>query len=188
MALSLIDIAFQVSDRLHRMSIEAILTGGACVAIYTSQKYQSYDLDFVLRTHQPPGPIRAAMESLGFRLEAGRFAHPESDYFVEILPPPPSVGEEPIRKCVIRRRGRLRLEMLTPTDCVKDRLAAFYHWKDKPSLAQAVLVAAIQKPDLKDIARWSKAEDMDEPYRAFRRALREFKAAAPARPPRRKAS
>jgi len=187
-ALSLVDIAFLVSDRLRRMSVEAILTGGACVTIYTAQKYRSYDLDFVLRAHQPPALISAAMESLGFRLEAGRFSHPESEFFVEILPPPPSVGREPIRKCAIRRRGGLCLEMLVPTDCVKDRLAAFYHWKDKPSLAQAVLVAAAHKTDLKDIARWSKAEGMDEPYRVFRRALREYKAASPVRPPRRGAS
>jgi hypothetical protein len=179
MALTLVEIAFLVSDRLRRMSVEAILTGGACVTIYTSHKYQSFDLDFVLRAHQPPVLIR---------LEHGRFSHPESDFFVEILPPPPSVGEEPIRKCAIRRRGRLRLDMLMPTDCVKDRLAAFYHWKDKPSLAQAVLVAAAQKVDLKDIARWSKAEGMDEPYQAFRRALRDFKATSPTRSARRRTS
>ena len=31
--------------------------------------------------------------------------------------------------------------MISVTDSVKDRLAAFYHWKDQQSLEQAVLIA-----------------------------------------------
>jgi hypothetical protein len=173
MPLTLQDLAFIVSDHFQKKSIDAILTGGACVTLYTDNAYRSFDLDFVLRRYQEPQLIKAVMKELGFRLENGRFIHPDSEYFVEILPPPPSVGEEPIRRTARRRRGALRLEMLTPTDCVKDRLAAFYHWQDRPSLAQAVLVAAAQKIDLRDIGRWSKAEGMAEPYLVFRRALRE---------------
>jgi len=173
MPLLLQDLAFMVSDHLQKKSIDAILTGGACVTLYTDNADSSFDLDFVLRHYQEPRRIKAAMEELGFRLESGRFVHPDSDFFVEILPPPPSVGEEPIRRTARRRRGALRLEMLTPTDCVKDRLAAFYHWHDRPSLVQALLVAVHQKIDLRDIGRWSKAEEMAEPYLVFRRALRE---------------
>jgi hypothetical protein len=185
--LRLEDWAFRVSDRLRRFSIEAILTGGACVSLYSSNAYPSYDLDFVLRGHPEPGRIRKAMESLGFRLDSGRFIHPETEYFVEILPPPPSVGEDPIRETSVRRRGGLRLEMLTPTDCVKDRLAAFYHWQDRPSLAQAVLVARMRSVDMREIGRWSRAEGMAEPFKAFRRARRESRpAGAPKRALRRK--
>lgn len=172
MPLSLGDLAFLVSDHFRKRSIEALLTGGACVSLYTKNAYRSFDLDFVLRHHQEPRRIKAAMEELGFHLESGRFIHPDSEYFVEILPPPPSVGEEPIRRSAIRRRGALRLEMLTPTDCAKDRLAAFYHWQDRPSLTQAVLVAAARAIDLRDVARWSRSEGMARPYLEFRRALR----------------
>lgn len=174
MPLTLQDLAFTVSDHLRKKDIDAILTGGACVTLYTKNAYSSLDLDFVLRSSQEPRLIKAAMEELGFRLESGRFVHPNSDFFVEILPPPPSVGEEPIRRTARRRRGARWLEMLTPTDCVKDRLAAFYHWHDRPSLAQALLVAAAQKIDLRDVGRWSKAEGMAEPYVVFRRALGEI--------------
>jgi hypothetical protein len=173
MPITLQDLAFMVSDHFRKKAIDAILTGGACVTLYTKNAYSSFDLDFVLRYNREPRLIKAAMEELGFRLESGRFVHPDSEFFIEILPPPPSVGEEPIRRTARRRRGARRLEMLTPTDCVKDRLAAFYHWHDRPSLAQALLVAEAQKIDLRDIGRWSKAEGMNEPYLEFRRALGE---------------
>jgi hypothetical protein len=173
MLLTLQDLAYMVSDHLRKKAIDTILTGGACVTLYTKNAYSSFDLDFVLRSNQEPRLIKAAMEELGFQLKSGRFIHPNSEFFVEILPPPPSVGEEPIRRTARRRRGARWLEMLTPTDCVKDRLAAFYHWHDRPSLAQALLVAEAQKIDLRDVGRWSKAEGMAEPYLVFRQGLME---------------
>jgi len=35
---------------------------------------------------------------------------------------------------------KLNLCLLTPTDCVKDRLAAYFFWNDLQSLGQAVMV------------------------------------------------
>jgi hypothetical protein len=45
------------------------------------------------------------------------------------------------------------LKVLSPTDCVKDRLCAFYFWNDLQGLEQAVLVAKSQQVDLKEIKR-----------------------------------
>ncbi|MDI6740798.1 MAG: hypothetical protein QME74_10605 [Candidatus Edwardsbacteria bacterium] len=42
-----------------------------------------------------------------------------------------------------------RLHLLSPTDCVKDRLAAYFHWNDRQSLEQAGLVADNRKIDIK---------------------------------------
>ena len=39
----------------------------------------------------------------------------------------------------------LDLGLLSPTDCVKDRLAAFYHWKDQQSLEPAIQRGSVQK-------------------------------------------
>jgi hypothetical protein len=47
---------------------------------------------------------------------------------------------------------------------VKDRLAAYYHWKDLQCLDQAVLVAADNDVDLDEIQRWSKHEGMLEEF------------------------
>jgi hypothetical protein len=65
--------------------------------------------------------------------------------------------------------GRLRL--LSPTDCVKDRLAAFFHWNDRQAFEQAVLVAKAQNIDLDDVRRWSTTEGHEEEFHAFQQRL-----------------
>ena len=50
---------------------------------------------------------------------------------------------------------------------VLDRLAAFYHWRDRQGLDQAVLVAAQQVVDLDEIERWSVREGHTEAHREF---------------------
>jgi len=41
------DLACFIYEILKRNGIEAVLVGGACVSIYSQNRYQSYDLDFV---------------------------------------------------------------------------------------------------------------------------------------------
>jgi hypothetical protein len=43
--ISLEDLAGLISDELKKSGIEAIPVGGACVTIYSSNRYQSHDLD-----------------------------------------------------------------------------------------------------------------------------------------------
>ena len=51
------------------------------------------------------------------------------------------MGDEVIlRWDTIRREAQL-LNLLTPTDCVRDRLAAAIHWHDASSIHQAAAVA-----------------------------------------------
>ena len=64
--------------------------------------------------------------------------------------------------------------MLTPTDCVKDRLAAFYHWDDHQSLDQAVWVAHTQPIRLKEIAEWSKRENREGKFNKFKSLLKKI--------------
>ncbi|HNM37262.1 MAG TPA: hypothetical protein PKI33_09370, partial [Anaerolineales bacterium] len=59
------------------------------------------------------------------------------------------------------------LRVLSPTDCVKDRLCAFYFWNDLQGLEQATLVTKSQKVDLKEIKRWSKVEGKVKEFKAF---------------------
>jgi len=54
---------------------------------------------------------------------------------------------------------------------VKDRLAAYFHWNDRQSLEQALLVAKAQPVDIKEIRRWSKAEDAREKFDVSERML-----------------
>jgi hypothetical protein len=169
--LPLPDLAALVSDACLKAGIDVVLSGGACVSIFTDNRYASYGLDLVLRSSVPKKRIRATMEALGFREDGRHFRHPDNPYIVEFLSPPLSVGEEPVKEILeIRRRGRT-LRLLSPTDCVKDRLAAFYHWADRPSLEQAVLVCLAQDVDLKEVRRWSAKEGTLGKYQIFRDAL-----------------
>lgn len=169
--ISLENLAAFVSDHLTRNGIQAVLTGGACVSIYTRNQYVSYDLDFVLCSPEDKRGLRQAMEMIGFRLEAGCFKHEETPLFIEFLPPPPSVGEEPVRKISMIRKKCGLLKLLSPTDCIKDRLAAYYHWNDRQSLEQALLVGRAQTFDLADVRRWSLRENMAEKFDVFRSRL-----------------
>jgi hypothetical protein len=65
--------------------------------------------------------------------------------------------------------GTLRL--LSPTDCIKDRLAAYYHWNDRQCLQQAVWVAQAQQVDWDDLERWSQQEEAMEKFAEFRKKL-----------------
>lgn len=172
-SISIRKLAALVIKQLALHDIEAVLTGGACVTIYSFNIYQSLDLDFVTNAAEYRAKeIKEAMRELGFALAAeGFFARKDCPYIIEFIPPPLAIGSEPVRKKgeIKTREGRIYL--LTPTDCVKDRLAAFYHWNDRQSLKQALLVAQKQKIDLKEIKRWSDAEGQAKKFAIFRQEL-----------------
>jgi hypothetical protein len=172
-SLPLPDLAALICDAFVKNKIEIVLSGGACVSIYTENRYVSYDLDFVLRSHVSRKIIRSTMEKLGYHEEGRHFRHPDNPYIVEFLLPPLSVGEEPVREVAEIRSGTKILRLLSPTDCVKDRLAAFYHWDDRPSLDQAILVTLGNAVDLREVRRWSLREGMEDKYKAFRKRLAE---------------
>lgn len=66
------------------------------------------------------------------------------------------------------------LQLLTPTDCVKDRLSSFYHWNDEQALEQALLVANNHPVDLNDIRRWTKDEGQEEKIKFFLEKLQNY--------------
>jgi len=57
---------------------------------------------------------------------------------------------------------------LTPTDCIKDRLAGYYHWDDEQNLEQAIWVASENEFDMVSIEEWSKNEGEIEKFEVFR--------------------
>ena len=171
--LSLKDFAFTISDYLIKNGIDVVLTGGACVVIYTGHKYMSYDLDFVLLSSDKHKHVRHLLQDVGFYEEGRYFKHPDSEFFIDFLPPPLSVGEEPVKEISEIKREGYTLRLISPTDCVKDRLAAFYHWDDRQSLEQAVLVCLDNKIDLEEVERWSNNEGMDRKFKSFREFLAE---------------
>ncbi len=166
------ELAALVSEALQAAGIQAVLSGGAAVSIYTRNEYESGDLDFI--SGENMDSIERVMSELGFERRGRTFVHPQAVYFVEFPPGPLAIGEQLIRENEIATRetssGTIRL--LSPTQCVMDRLAAYFHWKDLQSLDQAVLVAKNQRVSLKTIEAWAKLEGSLDKFAVFRERLR----------------
>ncbi|HBC43416.1 MAG TPA: hypothetical protein DCZ88_16410 [Pseudanabaena sp.] len=165
--LSLAEIAAIVSDTLTKADIIAVLTGGGVVTVYSENEYQSDDLDFISPASSQK--LEQAMSQLGFSKEGRYFIHPNTNYYVEFPPSPLMIGEEYIdyKECTVQRIGELELHILTPTLCVMDRLAAFYHWNDRQSLDQAVMVAKRHQIDFQKVKSWSRKEKQQQKYQDF---------------------
>ena len=123
-----------MSEALSKSGIRAVLSGGACASIHSGGRYQSVDLDFILEQYDSPKQIEDTMSSIGFRRTGNQFFHAQTPFYVEFPAGPLSIaGDYSIEPIEILVGGRVVLG-LSPTDSCRDRLAAFFHWNDKPGL------------------------------------------------------
>lgn len=168
--MSLKDFAIAVAQALKEKNIDVILTGGAVVSIYSEGKYVSKDADFLSETdHQS---IKQVMLDLGFKNLGKDFYHADCQFTVEFPGYELVIGDEPMKAEGKIKSGNFTLKLLSPTQCVMDRLAAFYHWKDRQSLQQALMVARAHPVKLKAVEAWSAKEGMIERYMVFVEALK----------------
>lgn len=168
--MSLKDFAIAVAAALKEKNIDVILTGGAVVSIYSEGKYVSKDADFLSETdHQS---IKKAMIDLGFKNLGKDFYHDDCLFTVEFPGYELVIGDQPMKAEGQIKSGNFTLKLLSPTQCVMDRLAAFYHWKDRQSLQQAVMVAQNHPVKLKAIEVWSAKEGMSDRFLIFLKALK----------------
>ncbi|MDI6770363.1 MAG: hypothetical protein QMD04_11915 [Anaerolineales bacterium] len=160
-----------VQSHLREKGISVVLSGGALVSIYSNGKYVSKDLDLVNVYCVKRRAIHESMKGIGFREEGRYFKHPDSEFIVEFPPGPLAIGAEPVKQIDEIRLSTGILRILSPTDCVKDRLAAYYHWGDEQCLVQAKLVADEHDIDLEEIRRWSEAEGKLQDFEKIRAKL-----------------
>ena len=155
-----LELAAFIGAEFKRRNINVVLSGGSCVSIYSQEKYVSMDLDFVNAAFAKRPQIVSAMAALGFAEKNRYFAHPDTAYLIEFPPGPLGIGEEPVRQIdeITTSTGVVRI--ISPTDCVKDRLSWYYHGNDTECLEQAVLVSQANAIDMKEVKRWSVAEGM----------------------------
>ena len=160
------ELAARVSTVLQEHGIDALLVGGACVSIYTANQYISGDLDFV--SFASIKEIGLVLRDIGFVQKSSRhFEKRGCPFFIEFVAPPPAIGSEPVKK-IRRLKTRAGIIMLlTPTDSVKDRLAAYYHGNDRQALEQAIMVARVQRIHFNEVKRWSMKEGYEEKYHKF---------------------
>ncbi len=148
-AIDLKSLAFLVCSTLKDHGIEAVLVGGACVSIYSENRYQSHDLNFV--TYADLKKVEVSLKTLGFKRVGRCFIHKNCTYLIDFVNPPIAIGKEPIHSFQTLSSPSGVLKLLTPTDCIKDQLAAYFYWNDPQSLEQACLVAQNHTIDVNNL-------------------------------------
>lgn len=173
---TLADVCFAVSHALRAHGIDAVLTGGSAAALYAPQICSSYDADFVLESDEPLGKIADALLPTGFTRngKSRMFVHPNSGFTIDFPRGPLAVGGDYVHETATLANGEMMLRILSPTDCVRDRLAHFYHWDDYTALNAAVAVAAAKAHDvLMDVLRsWSAREERLAKFAEFELRLK----------------
>jgi len=155
-----------VVAKLGEHQMDAVLVGGSLVSIYTNNKYESSDLDFI----SPAAHTRivAAMAELGFAARGKDFVHPHTDFTVEFPTGPLAIGDDvpvvPEHKMTV---DGVEITMLSPTQAVMDRLMAFFEYNDRQCLDQALWIAEKHPVDVERVAAWAKRERKEEKLNIF---------------------
>ena len=165
------ELASYVCSKLEEKNIEVVLSGGSCVEIYSRGDYTSYDIDLINRYNDTFFKIKSVMESLGFKEEGKYFVYDDTQFYIEFPSGPLGVGDGPVNKIEELTTKYGVLKLLTPTDCIKDRLAAYYHWDDEQSLTQAIWVAQKNNINLDELKKWSKNEGSLDKYSNFEQGI-----------------
>lgn len=153
---SITELAALVAEHLSHKGIDVVVVGGLAVEIYTENLYLTKDIDMVDRSDQPPKAMRAAMAELGFEKRGRVYSHPTTDIVVEFPAGPLSVGNEIITEITCIEGPSGKIPIILAKDLVKDRLAAFFHWKDNQSLIQALTIMnchTIAPDDIQDFIK-----------------------------------
>lgn len=166
------ELAAYVQNHLSAHGIEVVLSGGAVVGVYSNGTYVTKDIDLVNVQFTNRRKMSSAMREIGFIPVGRHFEHPESDQVIEFPPGPLSMGENKVNDINEISLDTGVLRALSPTDCVKDRLAHYYHWGDQQCLIQAQLVAANHNIDLDSVREWSIREGKEAEYEQIKDKLR----------------
>ena len=167
------DLWHHVAVHLKKKGIDTILVGGAVVSIYSNGLYHSGDLDFV-RVSLFVTKLEETMNEIGFAKHGRHYIHPECKHLIVEFPggPPLGIGEDnTIVPDEVEVDGTI-IKILSPTDCVKDRLASYIHFNAPECLDQAVLVASHHDVNFTSIKKWCKNEGSPESFEDFLQKLK----------------
>lgn len=165
------ELAAIVVKKLREHGINAVLVGGSVVSMYTNNRYESNDLDFIA----PGGHerIAKAMSELGFHKKGKDFLHPNTQFTVEFPSGPIAIGDdEPVKPEGKITVDGIEITLLSPTQSVMDRLAWFFHSNDRQCLDQALWIAETQPINMEKVSEWAKRERQEEKFQVFKKRLR----------------
>lgn len=168
--MSIGEFAALIAAYLQTKGISTVLTGGAVVSIYTENKYMSYDADFISPDNQKI--ISKAMEELGFEKYGREFRHKQTNFFVEFPTGPLAIGDQLVEANTELEIKGNKLKLLSPTQSVMDRLAAYFHWNDLQCLDQAIWIAEKHPIEIYKVKAWAKKEGEQDKFNIFLKNLK----------------
>jgi hypothetical protein len=160
------ELAAIVVKKLTEHQIDAVLVGGSVVSIYTNNKYESRDLDFISPADHKK--ITQAMSELGFESAGKDFVHPSTSFTVEFPTGPLAIGDDlPVQAEGHMKVSGVTIKMFSPTQSVMDRLTWFYFSNDRQCLDQAIWIAQKHPIDIEKVKQWSARERQEEKLQVF---------------------
>jgi len=166
--------AIVVSKLQHHKITSVVLVGGSVVSLYTNNRYETRDLDFI--TSADHRKIHIAMLELGFTSAGKDFVHANTDFTVEFPSGPLAIGDDvPVLAEGSITVNGVVISLLSPTQSVMDRLMSFFLYNDRQCLEQAVLIAHDHSVDLDRVAAWATREKYTEKLKVFLLRNADFK-------------
>jgi len=149
-----------VAVALAKAGIQSTLVGGAVAAIYSNGAYRSGDLDIVVENYiQTSELIEKAMRSINFEKNGRHWIHKDCKHlYVEFVKPPVAIGDDYSIKPIEIAIADVTIKIISPVDCVKDRLCSYVYFKARECLDQAYLVASSNEIDENNLNKWAKSE------------------------------
>ena len=169
--MSMEELAAYVCSKLEEEGIKTVLSGGSCVQIYSQGKYTSDDIDLIDRFNGGHTLIKKVMFTMGFKEHNRYFVHDDTEWFIEFPRGPLGVGDAPVHDIATIEEETGILKLLTPTDYIKDRLAAYYHWDHPLGLQNWTNAQSLTECGLASIEEWPQKENMLEKYQIFRKRV-----------------
>jgi len=169
--LSRAELAALIVETLASKGIDVVLVGGSCVCVYTNERFGSFDLDFVDVSYSRKRKIAETLKDIGFHSQgASRYFQREGcQWSIEFPSAPLAVGHEQISVDNVAElktaMGTIRL--LSPTDCIKDRLLWWYLEDDGQCWEQALDIARSHPIQWEALEAWHQAEGYGEQYPTF---------------------
>lgn len=128
----------------------------------------SGDLDFVRGWSNNQKEIKEALAEIGFTASTRIFSHPDCKFTIDFTSPPVEVGD--VNDPEIRDIGN-SIRILTPTECIKDRLIKYFYYKDELALQAAIAVAKSQPFNLGRVESFCTNNKIEKAFVDFKKAI-----------------
>ena len=158
-----------VSSHLAFHGIEVTLVGGGVATIYSHGKYMSGDLDFVFGWANNHKEIKLALREIGFHATTRVFSRKGCSFTMDFSSPPVDIGEKNDPEIEEKKEGKNTIRILTPTECIKDRLHKAFYWKDELALQAALAVAQSQTFSLEKVKNFCEENKIVPAFEEFER-------------------